>query len=394
MTGVGETPILFEEGILFFRDRRTHVSGPGAIDAATAARAILGAQAQQEGPGLLALSLRTKGRPTRACLRRLLFGEAPRRLVRTWGQRDTLHIYDPEDWPRVVAARGEWPQSGRRGAMPSEPDASATRRIFESADRPLFRRDLFGRIPQRFIDEVARNPGVAATGSSAERFAASRLIWRLALAGDICFAEKQGTEQSYVHRDLWFPDLSWVGAGSPVEAATDLARRYLAAHGPATAADLAHFFGSRMSCALAWLERLSSETTEVGSGSHKGLFALKKDIGELERAAPRGLSGWPVRLLPKWDTHLMRHADKGWLMPAVDERPLVWRKAGDISATVVARGRVVATWSHKSTKKRVAVRVSPLSGWRKTHLPGVRREAAALAGYLDVPSWEVAISGL
>ena len=201
---------LTEEQVSCFRDRRSHLAGPGAASAAEAARAILGAQAQQEGPALFALSLRTKGRPTASVLRAQLLDASGRRLVRTWGQRDTLHVFDPADWRIVVSARREWPQSGRRGALPSEPDLAAIRSLFEQASGPLFRSDLFAAIPQQFVDEVADHPGVAASGSSAIRFAAARLVWRLALAGDICFAEKRGSKQSYVHRRLWFPDLEWL----------------------------------------------------------------------------------------------------------------------------------------------------------------------------------------
>ena len=116
---------------------------------------------------------------------------------------------------------------------------------------------------------------------------------------------------------------------------------------------------------------------------------MREDLKALTETPPRGASGWPVRLLPKWDTHLMRHADKSWLMPNLEERPLVWRKAGDISATVVARGRIVAIWSYKTTKKQATVSVTPLSAWRKKHLFGVEREAAALADFLGVPGFEV-----
>ena len=51
-----------EEQVLYFRSRRGHLIGDGAVDAPAAARAILGAQAQQEGSGLLALCLRAKAK--------------------------------------------------------------------------------------------------------------------------------------------------------------------------------------------------------------------------------------------------------------------------------------------------------------------------------------------
>jgi hypothetical protein len=89
-----------EEQVLYFRGRRGLLAGPGADDPVVTARSLLGAQAQQPGPGMLALSQRTKGRPGVAAIRALLSRKGRRapRLVRAWGQRETLHIYDPRDW--------------------------------------------------------------------------------------------------------------------------------------------------------------------------------------------------------------------------------------------------------------------------------------------------------
>ncbi|MCH9650820.1 MAG: winged helix DNA-binding domain-containing protein [Deltaproteobacteria bacterium] len=131
-----------EEQALFFRARPGHLGGEGAPDPATAARATLGAQSQQEGPALLALSQRTQGRPTATELK-AAYLEAPRRLVRTWGQRDTVHLYDPEHWPHIVSARASWAPAGRRGAMPPQNLVDAAREILLTANRPITRRDLF-----------------------------------------------------------------------------------------------------------------------------------------------------------------------------------------------------------------------------------------------------------
>jgi hypothetical protein len=55
---------LEEESVLWFRARRTLLAGGGAPDAVSAARTVLGAQSQQLGPSLHALSLRTSTRPS------------------------------------------------------------------------------------------------------------------------------------------------------------------------------------------------------------------------------------------------------------------------------------------------------------------------------------------
>lgn len=377
-----------EEKALFFRARRTHLAGSGALDSAAAARSIVGAQAQQENPALFALSLRTAGRPTAAEVRSQLLEEASRHLVRTWGQRDTLHVYDRADWPTVIAALPELPQSGRRGGMPTEGDLAIARSAFERAKRPLLRRELFDLIPQRYLDEVADHPGAA---GSPERLAATRLIWCLAKQGEVLFAHKQGTEQAYVHRERWLPNSGWPDLPIPCEAATLLARRYLGSYAPATPADVAHFFGSKVSTARTWLERLEPDVVDVECGDRRGLVALAEDVADLDTEPSSAVKDWPVRLLPLWDTHTMTHKDKSWVVPRLEEAKLVWRKAGMICPTVLARGRFVATWSHRASRRLISVSLSPLSGWRDKYLAQVKREARALAAHLEVPAVEVEV---
>ncbi len=110
-------------------------------------------------------------------------------------------------------------------------------------------------------------------------------------------------------------------------------------------------------------------------------MARAEDAGELATKPPAG-AGWPARLLPQWDGHLMTHKEKSWVVPDADEQKQVWRKAAVVAASLVDRGRVVATWKHKATKTRVTVAVTPLSGWRKRHLAAVEREAAAFSRHL------------
>lgn len=336
---------------------------------------MLGAQAQQEAPALQALSLRTAGRPTAEAIRRRCLDEG-RDLVRTWGQRDTLHIYDAAThWARVVAARPQWGRSGRRGGMPAEALVDAAARRFDVAGHPLLRTDLYDLIPPGYAEELVDHPGA---GGQPRRLAATRLIWRLAQRGHVSLAQKVGSQQAYAARGSWFPDLEWM-EDDPVEAASVLMHGYLSAYAPATAADAAHFFGASVSSARRWLDRISGDTTPVHCGDRRGLMALRRDVDDLLGPLPE-TSQWPVRLLPLWDTMLMTHKDKSWVIRD-DEQKAVWRKAAYVCACVVARGRIVATWSHSLSEKRVEVCVQPLSEWRARFRPAVEAEAAALAAY-------------
>jgi PAS domain S-box-containing protein len=307
-----------EEQVLWFRARRGHLAGPGAADVTAAARTVLGAQAQQLPPALLALSLRTKGRPAAKEIESRLL-EAPRTLVRTWGQRGTLHVYDPDDWSAVIAARRAWGTGGRGGPMPSAATLSKARKAMHAADRPVTRGDLISVPPASYVRALAER--AQAANMDARRLAASRLFWCLAESGEACLAHNVGSERAYATRRHWFPDLGWPKATpSPEGSARDLARRYLAVHGPATATDIAHFFGARVASTRRWLAELDDELTAVTCGDRTGLVALTEDVRDLRKKPPTTAKDWPVRLLPLWECMLMAHGDKSWTMPDDDTR--------------------------------------------------------------------------
>ncbi len=388
---------LTEDQVLFFRAKRGHLVGPGATSTAAAARALLGAQSQQLAPSLLALSLRTKGRPTAQALEAQLF-EAPRKLVRTWGQRDTLFVFDPEeDWAEVVAARAEWRPSGLGGKLPSEAVLAKALETLVEADEPLCRSDLAGLVPKRYLREieayVRKITGEVKEGALLQ-FATGRLFRMLAYRGEACFARKVGSQQSYATRSAWFSKLAWKRQSTARDAAVRLADRYLSTYGPATATDLAHFFGARVAAARGWLDDIAADDGLIAvlCGDRKGLFARRKDAAELGKKSPSGVKAWPVRLLPLWDAMLMGHADKRWAVPDPAEEKRIWRPGGYVAPTVLARGRIVATWKHKQTARRLEIQVQPLSAWRKgTHEAGVRRDAKAMAQHLSLETLELTI---
>lgn len=382
-----------EDQALWFRSRRTHLAGPGAPDLATTARALVGAQAQQLPPALLGLSQRTQGRPTaddvQAALR-----DAPRSLVRTWGQRETLHIYDPAaHWPHIVGAKTQW--ATLRGGLLKNDRRGLDRALARARKlgRPVTRGDLVDLVPKSLLTELAER--AEKSGIPADRLGASRLVFRLAERGDMLLGDKVDREQGYELRESAFPDLAWPSEPpDDLRSSAALTRDYLAGFGPASAADVAHFFGGRVSDARTWLDALArdDDLIEVECEGRTGLYALAADRRALSEEAPTTARDWPVRMLPLWDCHLMAHADKSWTTPDEADRKRVWRKAAYVAATVVARGRIVAVWSSKPRAKRLDVQVEPLSGWReRSHAAAVRREAEAVAAHLGLPGANVTI---
>lgn len=369
---------LSEEQVLNFRARRGHLSGPGAGTPAEAARAVVGIQAQVEPAGWWATAMRTRGRPTAAEIDHEVYGA--RTLIRTWAQRDTLHLYAAADWPLFAAADPLWPMSGRRGAVPPDHALDITRQRL--AGRVLTRADVLDLPTPEMLADMASRVG----DEQAPRYAAGRLFWSLAHRGELCFAGMVGAENGYVLRRHWLPDLEFP-VHEPAAAAAELTRRYLAVNGPASAQDIAHYFGASVSRVKEWLAALRPELIEVACEGHKNLVALARDAAALaaDDSPP------PPRLLAAYDTLLMSFADKTWTVPLPAENKAIWKSSAVVAATVLAGGRAVGLWTQKKTKKAVKVEIQPLSGWKSGYLAALEDDAQALARHLCLATAQLAV---
>ncbi len=154
-------------------------------------------------------------------------------------------------------------------------------------------------------------------------------------------------------------------------ARAELVRRYLAAFGPATRADIADWSGLRIADfapALDVLEPLRRFRNEDG-----------KELLDVPRAPlPPADTPAPVRFLPKWDNTLLAHADRRRVVS--DElRKGVIAKNGDVAATVLVDGVVVGTWTYVRQGTVTTELAVPVS---RTARREVEDEAARLEAWL------------
>jgi hypothetical protein len=155
-----------------------------------------------------------------------------------------------------------------------------------------------------------------------------------------------------------------------LHARTELVRRYLAAFGPATRADIADWSGLRVgdfAAALDALEPLRRFRNEHG-----------RELLDLPRAPlPDPDVPAPPRFLPKWDNLLLGHADRRRVI-SDEARKGVVTKNGDVAATFLVDGFVAGTWSVE--KGRVVV--EPFAPLPRAARGEVAEEAARLEAWL------------
>jgi winged helix DNA-binding protein len=153
-------------------------------------------------------------------------------------------------------------------------------------------------------------------------------------------------------------------------ARAELVRRYLAAFGPASRADLADWSGLRVSDladALDSLEPLRRFSDERG-----------RELLDLPRAPlPEAGTPAPVRFLPKWDNVLLGFADRTRVLPE-EYRKTVIAKNGDVAQTFLVDGVVAGTWRQEKGK----VKLAPFAPLPRPVRRDAEDEAARLSDFL------------
>lgn len=321
-------------------------------------------QAQDTRAARLAIRCRSSGLDAdavdRAC-------REERSVVRTWLMRGTLHMVLSEDVAWMVGLLGpRFAAAGRRRRLELGLDDDTCARAL-----PAIKDVLAGRAPlsrAELMTEV-RSRGIPVDLSGQ---APAHLVAYAAMRGLVCRGpESEGDEPSYVLLE------DWVGRQperEPERALAELARRYLAGHGPATPAD------------FAWWSGLEAPR------ARRGFQLIGPDLAEVEVAgepmwtlAPAPTADVPphsARLLPAFDAYLLGYYRSRDL--ALDPRFASRIQAGGgwIHPAVLVDGLVVGTWRLRPRGQRLAVDVEPFEELAADVLPALVAEAEDVGRFL------------
>ena len=139
------------------------------------------------------------------------------------------------------------------------------------------------------------------------------------------------------------PAHTWLGAtgGSGAEAAEHLVRRYLAAFGPSTRADLLQWTGLTLGALAPGLARLKLRRFRDERG---------RELLDLPRAPlPDAATKAPARFLPVWDSTLLAHDDRNRILPDEYRKQVILRN-GDVQPTFLVDGFVAGLWRYVGGK--------------------------------------------
>ena len=206
------------------------LAGPPLPDPVAVAERLLAVQGQDPRGARLAVRARTEGLSA-ADVDRALSEE--RSLLITWLNRGTLHLVRSEDYPWLQALTTPPLLTGNARRLAEEGVSRGGGRARRDDDRAGARR-------RRPADRLQLRERLDSAGVRTEGQALVHLLMLACLRGIAVRGPMTGKQHAYV----LVPD--WLGPQKPVDrdaALAELARRYLAGHGPATDRDLARWAG-------------------------------------------------------------------------------------------------------------------------------------------------------
>lgn len=337
---------------------RRHGLAPGHrfSDVAAAAEAIVALHATDPASVFLAARARLAG-PSVAAVEEALYER--RTLVRLLGMRRTMFVV-PAALVAVVQA------SSTRALVPGErkrfvalleesgvaqDGARWLRETEEATYAALVARGeaTAAELGQDVPALRAKTPVAQGKPYAAIQGVATKVLFLLAADGRIVRARPLGSWTSSLYR--WAPVTTWLsdrpGALETDAAAAGLLRRWLAAFGPATLADMKWWTGWTMGLVRRALAQLDSVDVRLSDGT--AALLLADDAEAVAAPAP-----W-VALLPALDPAPMGWQERGWYLG--EHRASCFDRSGNIGPTIWCDGRIVGGWAQRKDSGDVVVRL-------------------------------------
>jgi Winged helix DNA-binding domain len=312
------------------------------VPVADAVQRLAGMQAQEPRPPFVGLWTRLADFDAEQLAAALRDGSVVRGML----MRATLHLASARDYrawrpalQQVLSAAYAGVNARIRAGVDVEAVLPVARELL--AESPRTFGELRALLSKRFPDANERGLGYAARTHLALTMVPTEDRW--AFPRDARFALAEADSEP-----------------SP----EPLVRRYLAAFGPATAADVQTWSG---------LKGVGDVLSSMRDLERFGAYFDLPDAPRPDADVPV-----PVRFLPEFDNLVLAHADRSRLIDD-EHRPLVVTKNLRVKATVLVDGRVAGVWK----VERSALTVEVFGRLRKAATKEVEREAEALLRFLE-----------
>jgi hypothetical protein len=287
-------------------------------------------------------------------------------LVKLWAMRGTLHLLPSKELGLWTSALSTYTNRGMTGHPHVDALTEAVAEALE--DRMLTRDEL-----ARAVEQITGDDTVG----ELVRFSWGSYLKPASFRGRLCFAPSEDGRVRLTSPATWLRGA--IDDPDPDVALREVTRRFLATYAPATAADLALWWGGLSpGRGKRMLALLGDEAIELDVDGDRA-WVLTRDRSAIAAAKSPNVA----RLLPAFDPWVVGASRTS--PPVLDplHKTRVYRPQGWFSPVLLVNGRIVGVWGHTRKGRRLVVQLEPFGrvpAWAREQLEG---EAERLADFLD-----------
>lgn len=346
--------------IAFLRLQRQHIVKPDFTNPEDVVKWFGAVQAQDYLGALWALGLRMK-KSTEATVEDAL---TRRVIIRTWPMRGTLHFVAAEDARWMLKLLTTRVVTAHRARI--RRDYNLDDRVIGKSEKIIVRALEGNRqLSRDGIYDLLEKNKIAASGQRG-----LHILWRLAQHGVVCFASRQGKQQTFALLDEWIPMTREL---SRDESYAELASRYFTSHGPATLHDFAWWSGLSLTEARVAYELVKPNFLEEKIGTLS--YVLPKKLPALKRSSS-------TFILPAFDEFAVSYADRSAMVDPTKKTKLTAFQL--LSPTVITNGSIVGTWKRTLAKDSATLEVKSFSTLTPEQKKAVEYKADHYGKFLNV----------
>ncbi|HEX7346955.1 MAG TPA: winged helix DNA-binding domain-containing protein [Candidatus Limnocylindrales bacterium] len=311
---------------------------PADIDVVDAVERVAGLQAQEPASPYIGLWARL----SRFDAADLTAAIADRRLVKGTLMRATLHLVSARDfrslWPAILPMLENQRRQDRLEPPPAVRLPELRERVARFAAEP------------RSLTELREHDG------DVDGHPADELVWWLRRRHPLAHAPSP-VPWSFGRRPLLADAEAWLGDGEwpdPAPAMERLVRRYLAAFGPASVADIARWAGLAVRHVRAGVKAVEAvdELRHFRSDTGRAL------VDTADAPLPAEDVPAPPRLLPMWDSTVLAYDDRSRVVSDADRGRIV-APNGDTLPVFLVDGVVAGRWWAVAEGGRTRIDLEP-----------------------------------
>lgn len=303
-----------------------------------------------------------------------------KKIVRTWGQRDTLHIYDMPTWNIIVSSMCEDKSWFIRKIYKLAQD-NRYKEIFQDVlnyikDKKSFKKE---ELLQLFKNREEYDLYLSSWGG---------LLIDLAKKGFICQASFNNNKPNFIHKAN-LPITYNSQLVNNIEADKKLALNFINSFGPVEVEDFAFWRGIQKRKAQEIFYQVSNNLSEIFVDNKK-YYILTADLEMFEKYEFTTKS---LILLYRFDPILVSYKDKSSMIdPKFYKR--IWQQAGHIEGSIMLDGSIIGSWKYEKKKNQLIFLFNLFYQTNSTNIDLITEKASEIGKFLGYTDFKFVFSDI